>query len=956
MPEDPLQFEDFSLDRAAYELRRGGRAVHLERLPLEMLFLLVERRGQLVTRQEILESVWGKGVFVVDSGINTAIRKIRRALNDDPDAPRFVATVPAKGYRFVAPLRESKSEGTQLPSGVRFSQSSFVGRQREMAELRAGLEEAASGHGRPLLIAGAPGVGKTRLSAELARLAQESAMAVLLGHCSEQDKPVPYLPFVEVLENCLEGAAGVPTRLRMMLKDCGPELSRIVPKLKRLVRDLAPPLKLPPEQARRHLFNSVCDFIARLALEKPILLILEDLHWADAATLSLLAHLANRLTELPVALVVTFRDAEADVTPALAKTLEGLIRERDATRISLKGLAIEQVGLMIKGLSNKEPPPDVVDEIYAKTEGNPFFVKELVRHLAEENRLYDEGGELRSGLKATEFDVPKSVRLVVSRRLARLGESAQKMLEAAAVIGRSFSFEVLRASTQSDRLLESVEAAENAGLVVSNVESSEARFEFCHELVRQTVLHGLSAPRRQQLHLEVGIAIERSCSDRLADLSSELAHHFAAAGNAPKAVEYLIRSGRQAAHRYANLEAVAFFKRALEQLQKLPDDELRVREELKIQAELVQSLWILGSVTSPELRAAMDRRFELCERLGDSRELFKALGLMMSMCLNRDGPKALSFAQRELALAERVGDPTMLAHANAAIGYVLVLQGEFVTAREYIEKGLASNGAEWRPSTRVSWASWAQSPGLSALAGDLWFLGYPDQALRHLTRALAATEIESDPFWRALGWWYAVRVYVCMRYPQTLEVARSLVAYVKEHELRLLNGIASLFVLWAEADQGDAVEAIGKIKAETYRGEPVVGWVSLMMADMCAKARNAVFGLTLVAQGLRVCDESGVTSHKAELHRLHGELLLIQDPANAVEAEHSFRMALEVSRQQHSKSWELRAAMSVARLLAKQNRHAEARAMLSEVYNWFTEGFDTADLKDAKAILNQLNR
>jgi predicted ATPase len=316
-----------------------------------------------------------------------------------------------------------------------------------MAELRAGLGEAASGRGRPLLIAGAPGVGKTRLLAELARLAQESAMAVLIGHCSEQDKPVPYLPFVEVLENCLDGAAG-PDRLRMMLEDCGPELSRIVPKLKRLIRDLAPPLKLPPEQARRHLFNSVCDFMARLALEKPILLILEDLHWADAATLSRLAHLANRLTELPVAPIVTFRDAEADITPALAKMLEGLIRERDATRISLKGLAIEQVGLMIEVLSNKEPPPDVVNEIYAKTEGNPFFVKELVRHLIEENRLYEGGGELRGVLKATEFDVPKSVRLVVSRRLARLGEPAQKMLEAAAVIGRSFSFEVLEALTQ----------------------------------------------------------------------------------------------------------------------------------------------------------------------------------------------------------------------------------------------------------------------------------------------------------------------------------------------------------------------------------------------------------------------------------------------------------------------------------------------------------------------------
>jgi DNA-binding winged helix-turn-helix (wHTH) protein len=209
------QFEDFSLDRGAYVLRRGGQVVHLQRLPLELLFLLVERRGQLVTRQEILDRVWGKGVFVdVDNAINTAIRKIRRALDDDSEAPRFVVTVPAMGYRFIAALHETKPETSNARSAVRSGQSALVGRERELARLRGGLEETVSGHGSLFLISGAPGVGKTRLSSEMARLADEFTMTVLIGHCAEQDEAVPYLPFVEVLESCLDRATWPGTSAR----------------------------------------------------------------------------------------------------------------------------------------------------------------------------------------------------------------------------------------------------------------------------------------------------------------------------------------------------------------------------------------------------------------------------------------------------------------------------------------------------------------------------------------------------------------------------------------------------------------------------------------------------------------------------------------------------------------------------------------------------------------------
>jgi predicted ATPase len=281
-------------------------------------------------------------------------------------------------------------------------------------------------------------------------------------------------------------------------------------------------------------------------------MILEDLHWADDSTLSLLDHLTRRLSDLPLMVIGTYRDAELNVTHGLAKTLEDSLRERLATRVRLKALPRDEVAAMLNSLSGKSPPAAVVGELFAETEGNPFFVEELFRHLEEENRLYDSSGQFRSELKITELKAPPSVRLVVARRLARLSALTQKMLATAAVIGRFFSFEILQAASEADgdSILEHVEEAEKAGLVFSVAESSGARFQFSHELIRQAVLGGLSAARRQRLHLEVADAIEQTCAaaaeskyrGSLDDHVAELAHHYARGGNPDKAVKYCVRA------------------------------------------------------------------------------------------------------------------------------------------------------------------------------------------------------------------------------------------------------------------------------------------------------------------------------------------------------------------------------------------------------------------------------
>jgi predicted ATPase len=274
-------------------------------------------------------------------------------------------------------------------------------------------------------------------------------------------------------------------------------LTLLLPKLRTLLPELPLPLDLAPAQARRHLFNCFFDFVARIASDRTTLMILEDLHWADDSTLSLLDHLAQRLSDLPLMVIGTYRDAELKATRGLGNILEASLRGRLATRATISCLPRDEVAAMLESLSGKSPPASIVSEIYAETEGNPFFVEELFRHLVEENRLYDSAGRFRSELKIGETEAPPSVRLIVTRRVARLNDATQKMLATAAIIGRSFNFELLQAShaATADSLLECVEEAERAGLIRSVAGSRKARFEFGHELTRQAVLSSLSVAR-----------------------------------------------------------------------------------------------------------------------------------------------------------------------------------------------------------------------------------------------------------------------------------------------------------------------------------------------------------------------------------------------------------------------------------------------------------------------------
>jgi AAA ATPase domain len=384
----------------------------------------------------------------------------------------------------------------------------FVGRETERGTIRAAIDRALTGRGSVIMLGGGPGVGKTRLSMEMAEYASRVGFRYLVGHCYERDEPFPFLPFAEIIEGSLAEAASLDD-FRRRIGDNAAELAQIAPSLRRVFQDIPQPLELPLAQKRRHLFQSVSDKVGRAAQTRSQLYILEDLHWADESTLGLLIHLANRVAHLPVVIIGTYRDGYTENNPALVRTLEELIR-MGVRPLKLGGLSKDATAQMLRGLSQRQDVPEnLVNLIFEESQGYPFFVEEVYRHLIEEGKVFDEAGQFRTDIEIAESEVPETVRLIVGRRLERLDENEKRVLTGAAVIGRSFSFKLLSAicKIDVDQLFTIVEKAQQMGIIVASSEGPETPFTFVHELVRQTLLARISDPRKQQLHRRVADAI-----------------------------------------------------------------------------------------------------------------------------------------------------------------------------------------------------------------------------------------------------------------------------------------------------------------------------------------------------------------------------------------------------------------------------------------------------------------
>jgi tRNA A-37 threonylcarbamoyl transferase component Bud32/tetratricopeptide (TPR) repeat protein len=454
------------------------------------------------------------------------------------------------------------TERPELLQVVASPRRPFVGRESELAELRVHAERARSGTGNLVLVGGEPGVGKTRLTEEILSEAREHGFLVLEGHSYEQEGGQPYLPWVESLDLALRALPA--DRLREALGADAAEVAKLAPQLHNAYEDIPEPIELPPEQQQRFLFNSFRAFVERLSGHAPIVWLLDDLHWTDNSSLALFQHLAQHLDELPVLILGTYRDVELDVRKPFEKTMSQLVRQRQVERITLKRLSEETVASLLSALGGGPAPEAFVHAVYRETEGNPFFVEEVFEHLSEEGKLFDEQGRWLSELRLDELEVPEGVRLVIGRRLERLSEGTPKLLTAAAVLGRVFELRVLEElqGFDADDVLDAIEEAEAARLIGAASAGRVASYSFSHELIRHTLLDGLSLPRRQRLHFRIANALEKVQPERVADI----AQHYYQAGAAVdphKAIEYLKLAGEQALAAAAAEDALRHFETAL---------------------------------------------------------------------------------------------------------------------------------------------------------------------------------------------------------------------------------------------------------------------------------------------------------------------------------------------------------------------------------------------------------
>ena len=457
---------------------------------------------------------------------------------------------------FDAPWRLYEVDWRVAAGLVRAGRSPLVARDRERRELSRNLDAALSGHGRLVLLGGEPGVGKSRLARDTIAEARGRGACALAGHCYDAESATPYNPFVEIVESAAQ-ELDAETFMRALGDDAA-QVAKLVPSLRARVPAAAAEHERPPALERRLLFDAMRAVIERLAAEQPLVLLFEDLHWADASTAALLQHILPRVARLPLLMIATYRDTEAFPERPLSALLGDFVRHEQTVDLRLHRLPASAVADLLREYGGGDAPRSVVELVVRETEGNPFFVEQVLKHLTEAGRLFDADGRWRADVDVREDEVPRGVRPVIDRRLDRVSAHCRRTLTRAAILGRAFSYELLREladSANEEQLLDAMDEAQAAQLIAPEVVGGEPRLLFAHELIRQALLGEVSLPRRQQLHARAADAIEAAHGSHAGRYAADIAHHLQQAGaaaGAERAVRYLALAGTQA------LEAAAF--------------------------------------------------------------------------------------------------------------------------------------------------------------------------------------------------------------------------------------------------------------------------------------------------------------------------------------------------------------------------------------------------------------
>jgi class 3 adenylate cyclase/tetratricopeptide (TPR) repeat protein len=855
---------------------------------------------------------------------------------------------------------------TRLQRSAGRGYSKFVGRQREIEAMKHAAEQTNTGHGQIVAAMGEPGVGKSRLLFEFKAISQSGWM-VLEAFSVSHGRASAFLPVIDLLWSYFkittdddersrrEKVTGRVLALDRSLEDALPYLYGLLG----LTDENNQVAEIEAQTRKRRALDAIKRILLRESLNQPLMVIFEDLHWIDGESQAFLNLLADSIGTARILMLVNYRPEYRHEWG----------HKTYYTQLRLDPLGKESADEMLTALLGDGPEiPPLKRLIIEKTEGNPFFMEETVLVLLDEGALV-RNGTTKLTRPMNQLKIPPTVQAILAARIDRLTPDQKDLLQTLAVIGTEFKLGLVGKVTakpgpELEPILSELQLGE---FIYEQPAFGDVEYIFKHALTHAVAYRSVLNERRRILHERIGVALESMYSESLDDHLAELAHHYARSGNPTKAVEYCLQALQYCAAQGSNGEAVAQFETGLEQLQKLPDDDRRAELELDLRNAAFDALILIKGYASREAERSSVRAIELCLRPGINPEkTWRALSGVFGLRLSRPHlRKACELGAELVARAEEQGRAELIVHAVNGLALARNDSGEFEIAAQHFERGWSLWDSIGRPVTGLMQqrAGLMTHPAFNRIVSgwNLWFLGYPDRALERIDVATALAKESGSKAALENVHYFAAYIYQLCREPQhTRQRAEAALVLATESGNVSGRAISEIYLGWADAMAGDLEDGVARIRQ--YLSEMKAGGSSLF-EDRCLTLIVTALGrLGRFDEGLRTIEESlpffestGQRFYEAEVHRLKGELLLAQDASNAAPAVQCFRTALDISRRQKAKSWELRATTSLARLLDQQRRRDEARTMLLEIYNWFSEGFDTADLKDAKALLEDLS-
>ncbi len=841
----------------------------------------------------------------------------------------------------------------------------LVGRDAEIGLLHRAWQQSKEGLGQVVLVNGEPGIGKTALVETLAAKAREEGSPRIIFRCSAFHTNSAMYPVISHVKRLMGWqATDSPEihqdKLERMLDGYDLSKEEVVPLFAAFLSvsipaERYPQLSLGPEDLKQQILDSLVAWTLDEAERRPTLMICEDLHWADPSTLEYLGMLLDQAPTSSLLLILTFRP---DFEPPW--------RARShMTPITLSRLERPQIEFMVKRLTQgKDLPSEVTEYVVRKTDGVPLFVEELTKTLMASKVLRETADRYELSGPLSSVAIPATLQDSLMARLDRVPK-VREVAQLGAVLGREFGYEMLHALgyIKEPILQEGLGQLVADELLYQRGRPPRAKYVFKHALVRDAAYYSLLKRTRQQYHRHVAQVLEEEFSEEVASEPELLAYHYTGAKMALQAIEHWLKAAKRAASRSAYLEALAHLDSADTLLEGLPEGDERTHRRLQLQSLRATTLLATKGMSAEETGKAFASAWELCKRLGEEvEEIFPVLwGVFTFRNVRAEYHLSHEVAEDALQRAERLQEPALLVLAHRMAGPPLVQSGQLISARDHLEEMRRLYDPERDRDSALVYGVDFKAGGQAFLAQVALLLGNPDRALTLAEDAVSHAE-KLEHFYSVIyaQIWVALIRFLRREPKASLDQARVAMTLAEKKGFGQWLAYAKAHCGRALIDLGQAEDGVALIDEALREGKAMgIGFNdSFNLASLAvgaAETGDFDEAEKHFAEALTEVEKSNERWYEAEIHRLQGELALDENgPMAAVAAEKCFGRSLDVARRQQAKSWELRAATSLARLWQSQDKTEDAHALLAPVYDWFTEGFDTADLKDAKALLDEL--